>query len=54
MIENRLHEAVQELPLPTCSFTAVKERAAAADSNLSITEKLPVYSPASSCWQAVP
>lgn len=28
MIENRLHEAVQELPLPTCSFTAVKERAA--------------------------
>ena len=28
MIEDRLYEAVQELPVPTVSFTAVKERAA--------------------------
>lgn len=28
MIEDRLYEAAQELPVPTCSFTTVKERAA--------------------------
>ena len=28
MIEDRLYEAVQELPVPAVSFTAVKERAA--------------------------
>ena len=28
MIEDRLYEAAQELPVPACSFTAVKERAA--------------------------
>lgn len=51
MIEYRLYEAMQELPVPTVSFAAVKERA--ADSNLFSAEELPVYSPVSSCWRAV-
>ena len=37
MIEDRLYEAVQELPVPTVSFTTVKERAESISEELGIT-----------------
>ena len=57
MIEDRLYEAVQELPVPAVSFTAVKEeqraRKIAVDSNLSAQKNCRYIRPASSFWQAV-
>ena len=37
MIEDRLYEAVQELPVPTVSFTTVKERAESISEELGLT-----------------